>query len=159
MDKKQFLYDMQMRAYLYRGQIINDFILLERMIDEIMSHILAEKNPNVLFELILGTKKITLENKLQVFKELMRKHHDDFIKENPNIFNDINKLMAERNIVAHCLLDTSEDAVSLFATTYNIQFLLYKNKTIIEVRTQEHYDKFHGITKKYIALLSQFSTE
>lgn len=158
MDKTTIL--IQEAAYKYRGQIINDLIYLERLIDEAISrHLCAEEDKKTeLMELILCNEKIGFYNKILVFEYIFKKHKKNFVSNNTNIFSDLKKLIDERNIAAHFLLDTSENGRLSFQEKGIIGFVKFRNSTETLWRTQENYLEFHKKTANYIKSLSEYLT-
>ena len=97
---------------------------------------------------------------LNLVKGVTNQNHTtlEFVKENPNIFSDIKKLIDERNIVAHYLLDTSEAGKSEYINNGKIGFVKFRNSTETLWRTQEMYLNFHLMTSNNIKLLSTLLT-
>ncbi len=118
-------------AFLRRGVIINEVIMLERIVDEILSTYFCgtTTKKQELMELIICTNRMIFENKMQVLKVLLEKHKPDFLKTNPTIINDIiNKIIVERNIFAHYWLVTSKE-LSDFISKNQTVFIKFKNTT------------------------------
>jgi hypothetical protein len=118
-------------AFQRRGVIINEVVLLERVIDEILAYYFCGSNPKKqeLMELIICTNRMIFENKIQVLKVLLEKHKPDFLKNNPTIINDITqKIIVERNIFAHYWLVTSAE-LSTFVKAKQTVFIKFKNTT------------------------------
>jgi hypothetical protein len=160
MNKDDIIKKLQQAGYLYRGQIINDLIYLERLIDEAISRHFCEdlQRKKELMELILSNERIGFYNKVQVFEYIFKTHRPEFVNANPNIFSDIKKLIDERNIVAHYLLDTSEAGKKEYINNGKIGFVKFRNSTETIWRTQEMYLNFHLLTSKYIKSLSTYLT-
>ena len=156
MNTQETIKKLQEAGYIYRGQLINDLIYLERLIDEAVSrHFCADlEKKKELIELMLSNERIGFYNKVQIFEYIFKTHRPEFVKANPNIFSDIKKLIDERNIVAHYLLDTSETGKSEYINNGKLGFVKFRNSTETLWRTQEMYLNFHLMTSNYIKLLS-----
>jgi hypothetical protein len=78
-------------AIYRRGTIINETILLERLIDDyIASYFCGEDVKKIeLVDLVISTNRMIFENKVQVFKYLVEHHDKELIKKNPDMINDI----------------------------------------------------------------------
>ena len=157
-DSNNVIVELQLTAYKYRGQIINDLIHLERLIDESISRHFcsdAEKKTE-LMELILCNERISFHSKIQVFQYIFDKHKKEFVSNNLNIFSDIKKLNDERNIIAHYLLDTSETGKKTFKETGNIGFVKFRNSTETIWRTNSDYNNYHSLTVNYIRAIENY---
>lgn len=148
---------IQFQSYYYRGQIIGDLIYLERLIDEFISRHLCEtgEKQKEIFELILANEKMGFSNKIQVLEFIIKTHKKEFLTSNQNIFADLKKLNDERNIVAHYLLDTSENGRKVFQESKSIGFVKFRNSTKTLWRSNDDYLKFKGLLRKYNKQLSE----
>ena len=65
MNTEEITKKMQEAGYIYRGQLINDLIYLERLIDEVVSRHFCEDldKKKELMELMLSNERIGLYNK------------------------------------------------------------------------------------------------
>jgi hypothetical protein len=160
MNQENIINKLQEVGYFYRGQLINDLIYLERLIDEAVSrHFCTDlERKKELMELMLSNERIGFYNKVQIFEYIFKTHKPEFVKANPNIFSDLKKLIDERNIVAHYLLDTSETGKEEYINKGNIGFVKFRNSTETLWRTQEMYLNFHQLTSNYIKSLSTYLT-
>ncbi len=152
---------IQLSGYSYRGQIISDLIHLERLIDESISRhfCTTTDKQKEFFELIIANERMTLNSKIQVFEFIFKKHHNDLIKSVSEIFSDLKKLNEERNIVAHYLLDTSEDGRKMFNDFKKIGFVKFRNSTETLWRSNDDVNKWHELTRKYIRFMEEFLTK
>ena len=118
-------------AFIRRGAIINETIMLARLIDDILSHYFCGLSPKKqeLMELIICTNRMIFENKVQVLKVLLEKHNPLFLKSNHTLFTDIiNIIIPERNIFAHYWLVTTAK-MSEFIKNNQTVFIKFKNTT------------------------------
>lgn len=116
-------------AYRVRGIIINEIILLERMIDGYLANYFCttSKSKKSLKELILCTDRITFGNKREVFQFILETENPAFLKKHPNFLKNITEIIKERNIVAHYWLNTSDEAISKIETEPTIELIKFKN--------------------------------
>lgn len=147
---------IQLLGYQYRGQIINDLIHLERLMDEFLSrHFCSDtEKKKEFFELIIATERMSFSSKIQIFEFIFKKHHATLTTKFPKIFSDIKNLNDERNIVAHYLLDTSPNGKKVFEEAGIIGFVKFRNSTETLWRNPANDNlKWHELTGKYIHLL------
>lgn len=97
-----------------RGKIINETIVLEKFIDNFLSIYFGGTKPKQkeLFELVFCNDRFNFSAKYEVFNYLIKSHYPSFSKENPTFSTDIKKIIEDRNIMAHYLLDTRDEAVN-----------------------------------------------
>jgi len=126
-------------AAKYRGEVINETIWIEKSVDVYIAKYFC-KNEAIGKEMhlmILGDNRMTFENKKQVFDFLAKKHEMDWyqsynsIRDNSRKKNrvplagDLDYIIGERNVLAHCMLDVSKEALELGDGT--IRFRRFKN--------------------------------
>lgn len=114
-------------AFIRRGVIINETIMLERIIDEIMCRHFCEyiQKADELMTFVFGSR-MTFDNKIQVFKLITQIHNPKFLEDNPTIINDIIKVNQERNVFAHYWLKTGSDLSELLKENKTV-FIKFKN--------------------------------
>lgn len=100
---------------LVRGTIITACINLEIIIDLYISERFADTNEkiNELSSLII-TPRVTLREKLNVLKILMKKYHPKFAKDKKEVFSNINNIIEHRNVFAHYPINLSEKAIEIY---------------------------------------------
>lgn len=113
----------------FRGIIISAAIEIELLIDVYVTEHFAKSGElnTELYCLILAPRVSAME-KMEVFKYLVNKYSQSFIKSNPINFNEIANLYSERNIFAHYPVDLSDVAKKLFEIDHSITFVRLKNK-------------------------------
>jgi hypothetical protein len=130
--------ELRERVIYYRGKIINDTILLERMIDTFIAIHFTKDEPEFeegqslfteMIELILSNERMSLGSKIEVFCFLIKKHHPDFLLKNPDVNKDLAFIIQQRNILAHYLFDTSDEYIA--QQKFKLGFIKQKNKTEI----------------------------
>ena len=83
-----------------RGVLINQIILLERLIDTYISKYFC-KTPdkaNELMDMILATRRMTLYGKAEVFRVILDKLYPEKKKENSTIAKNLKFIIEERNM-------------------------------------------------------------
>ncbi|MGY4537020.1 hypothetical protein ACVW0P_001434 [Mucilaginibacter sp. UYNi724] len=112
MSKKK-LKDLTVDAIVLRGGLINEVILLEKIIDNWLAKYFCnnEKRKNEFFDLILCHDRLTYSSKVAVFVFIIQSHCKDFLKTYPYLAKDLNEIAEKRNILAHWLLDTSDTGI------------------------------------------------
>jgi hypothetical protein len=128
----RFIYERYTNmAFLRRGLIINETIMLERLIDDfIIEHFCKDQEKQKeLRELIIATNRMIFENKIQVLKVLLERHHKYVLEANPKLTSEIlEKIIPERNVFAHYWLVTSAEIVEYLKEGKTV-FVKFKNTT------------------------------
>lgn len=118
-------------AFHRRGVIINQTIMLERIIDDIIANYFCgqTKKKIELLELIISTNRMIFENKIQVLKFILKNNNIAFLTENEKAFSEIlNLIIPERNIFAHYWLETSKK-LSTYIKEQKTVFIKFKDTT------------------------------
>jgi|GEM_PF-7005667 len=102
----------------WRGMYINSIINLERCIDEYLSRYFCSTVENTepkkdLIELLLS-EKVPFEPKRFAFEFILKKKNPEVVRKYPMLLKDIEKAIQTRNVLAHYMLDASENGFSLF---------------------------------------------
>jgi len=141
-----------------RGVLINQIILLERLIDSYISKYFCKTQDKAteLMDMILATRRMTFDGKTEVFRAILDKLYPEKKKENSTIAKDLKFIIEERNMLAHYFLDVSPDILNSFNET-NSAFTLLK---IEKTRTREVFDfkriiKIGDTTVHYINALNE----
>jgi hypothetical protein len=130
MEENEELYFM--RAYYLRGKIISDTIHLERKMDDYLASYFCndvEKKKD-LMQSLLSTKRIIFENKRLIFDYVVNKANPDWVKKYPKFKNTLIKIIEQRNIMAHYLLKTGEDAIIDMET--KMDFINFRDNIEVE---------------------------
>lgn len=129
-----------------RGLILNQVITIERMIDEFLSSYFCdtpEKKKSLMENLI--SEFLTFDLKRQVFENVV---DPNFIKENPLLISNLILLMKHRNVVAHWIMDTSDEGLKYFDKGERA-FIRFKTKTKNTPNTKVYNQKtINDILKK-----------
>lgn len=130
-------------VYIYhasqtRGVLINQIILLERLMDKYISEYFCNipDKAEELMDMILSTRRMTFDGKAEVFRTILDKLYPQKKKENSAIVKDFKFIIEERNMLAHYFLDASPDILSNFSEKNGTFTLLKIEKT----RTREVFD-------------------
>lgn len=136
--------DLMRQAAEYRGQIINEVIWIEKMVDIYISSHFCKRDKSLMEEmhiLLLGDNRIAFDNKRQIFHAIAMKHDDkwyDSYKDNSGLPKEVKTktagafnnalcyLIEQRNVLAHCLLDTTKEAK--YREDEKIKFFRFKNE-------------------------------
>jgi hypothetical protein len=117
------------KAAALRGEILNRTIFIERSIDQFIGSYFCEiedKKDDLLLWIVC--ERMTFDLKKQLFEYLLKKTVPDFYERNKNDIAFLSSIMEERNILAHYLLNTTEDGVRRFVEKKELTFAKFKNK-------------------------------
>ncbi len=123
-------------AIEYRGKIIHEACYLEKMIDTYIAMYFCEENPLKISDmqlLILGDNRMNFESKRQIFDFISKNYDQNWYYQYKNISKDLQDIIEHRNVLAHCLLDTSEDSKNFQEGV--IRFIRFKNNVDYKVYT------------------------
>ena len=146
--------ELRRKIIFYRGKIINDTILLERIIDTFIAIYFTKDEPEFkdgkslfteMIELILSNERMSLGSKIEVFCYIVKKHYPQFLLDNPTLNKDLAFIIQQRNILAHYMFDTSDDYIAEQNSKFG--FIKQKNKTetieFDKARMKDVDDKIH----------------
>lgn len=120
-------------AIKYRGEILNGIIKIERMMDIYLCQYFTaiEHKQDELLNMIFGTLRLTFENKRSLLDYLIKKELVDIADKWHSLAKDMQDLNSKRTIVAHYLLDASNEAQELPEGT--IRFYKFMNNMDFEI--------------------------
>ncbi len=102
-----------------RGRVLHYVAEMERMIDDyICSHFCYHlKRKAELMEILVSTKHLTYQAKVDILKYLLLKRKD-VTKKVANKIHEVltKKIGAKRNMIAHCVLDSTITSINKFKT-------------------------------------------
>lgn len=154
MDKD--LKHLEDQAFYLRGKIINHTIILERVIDEYLTNYFCgedEEKRKVLMYSLFGTNRITLDSKRQLFEDIIKKDKPDFVKKHPYLKKDLIYIAEQRNILAHYMLNSSDDGINNHDS--HIEFVNFKGeRKIIRFEEKTQIDLISKIEKSIISINS-----
>ena len=139
MAHKKSYADLLNRASEYRGKVINETIYLEKTIDTYIATYFCDDKLRMseMHFLFLGDNRMTFESKKQIFDYLCKKHDLEWYKsyqskrkikigkDTIQMIIDLDYIIQERNVLAHCFLDTSLEAKTRIDG--KLTFLRFKN--------------------------------
>jgi len=123
-----------------RGIFLSKAVILERAIDlYIAGHFCKEEEKkSELLDLIIATKRMIFENKVQVFKVLGERHERGFLHNNPKLINDIISIIEHRNILAHYSQFSGGEALDKFVESGIITFVKFQNtRNFLEYKPED----------------------
>lgn len=154
MNEKNLVAMMQ-KSFAVRGKLISDIIYLERSIDEYLARYFcddADKRTD-LMKTILCTRKITLDNKKEVFLFLLKKVNPDWLLKYPTVNADLNDLIEERNRFAHYILNSNETNVDNY--TGDFELINFKNNIEIKPYNDIRISELEIKIEKYIKAINE----
>jgi hypothetical protein len=139
-DKNKRYNEIAHATIKWRGIILHQMSHLEKAIDNyIIFHLTDKKDEFKVGQmqlLVFGDSRITLENKRQIFHEIAKVHDNKwYLKYTPirkmqikgdtiPLNKDLLYCIQSRNVLAHCVADTTDEALT---DTEKIGFLKFKN--------------------------------
>lgn len=113
MEEKEKIKQLLISVIDLRGAIINDVIFLERVIDDFIANYFCTDTikRDELMELVLTNERYALGSKIEVMVRILKKHYPEFYKEYPNIKGELDFISEKRNVLAHVLLDTTNEGI------------------------------------------------
>jgi hypothetical protein len=139
---------------LFRGFYINEIIKLEKLIDLFVAQFFC-KNDEIaedLLGMLLGTERISLNNKKNILFDIINKHFPELLIEFPDLKTDIQELITIRNVLAHQMLDTSGefDKIEFLKTNADRKKYPYEKQYAIDKTTL--ISKYIGIFMKILGM-------
>lgn len=130
------------KSIFIRGKVIGKAIFIEKLIDKWLAKYFCnnEDRSSDLYNLILCHDRLGFEAKRQVFCYIVENKCPIFFKLHPTLNKDLAYIIEQRNVLAHYLIDTTEDAIN--AT--EVGFLKMKNKT---TRVEFSLEKIENLYK------------
>jgi len=112
----------------YRGAILHIITGLEKGIDVYLSRYFTstEEKQDELMELVFGGLRITFENKRGILVYLSQKKKIKIEDDYPNMLSDMQDIFSVRKVMAHYMVDVSEEAQHLPDGT--LRFISLNNK-------------------------------
>ncbi len=145
---------MMAKIYRIRGAIINDAIMVERLIDFYISNLYGEtKEKATELRDWVFTERISFESKIQLFALVIDKHNSKFKKDNPDFLKELIHIVEQRNIFAHYLCFSDDEAMELFHKNGSLTFGKYKNDAKEIIYTTDQLKRVSDLIIKYIPQL------
>ncbi|WP_018345015.1 hypothetical protein [Cytophaga aurantiaca] len=120
---------MQIHSMEIRGHYLNEFIFIERLIDEYLTRHFCDEahKKKELFEYIM-CENVAFEPKRLLLWYVMEKYDNEIYIKHKSKSEDLTFLMTTRNKLAHWMLDTSGEAHELYVSKSKLRLLRFKNK-------------------------------
>jgi hypothetical protein len=115
---------------IIRGAYITQVIPIEGLVKDIISyHFCSDEDRRKEFvSLILnGSRDYTFASGIEILEKLLDIHYQDLTKRYPKLLNDLDKIRRFRNLLAHSMLDTSDEFLAKDYTD-RIRLLLYSER-------------------------------
>lgn len=163
MDNNQLIQRYIANIAEARGTIINHVISIERAIDEFLSlHFCGgeSKKKSQLFELL--SEETTFDIKRKNLARILKSDYPTEYETNKHIFKFLEDLMQARNIFAHWIYDTSDEAIPV-AKQNKIQLMRFRaSKDDLENIKTYDSDSLNALLRKadscLLALVSLHKT-
>ncbi|WP_183558801.1 hypothetical protein [Mucilaginibacter sp. SP1R1] len=158
MDK----HHIELQAIAWRGKIIHETISLEKFIDLYIARYFCGNNEKKVKDLhlfFLGDNRTSFGGKCEVFKHIAETHDTDWYLKYKSVkktmYQDLEDIIASRNVLAHRLLDTGDDTLanypeSMVFKKYNLK---YKYEDYTEKDMNTLMSKIEGISVYLISRL------
>lgn len=97
-------------SIFYRGFIIDESVVMELVLDDILSNYFCEGEKAIeINNIIFNTEYVALGSKIDMFQSiLLKQKFKDFWKNNNTIIQDLHKIRKLRNKLAHLKLQTTD---------------------------------------------------
>jgi len=147
-DSKDLYKEIAPNGYRIRGYFINEVIVIARLMDRhIVKHFTDDADKQMeLIELFISTKRVSFEGKRQAFKAIVDKYYPTRFKDKDKIYANLKKIEDLRNILAHNILDTRQEAVESIKNGV-IGFLSFHNESILITYNKDEIENFKTIIK------------
>lgn len=134
-----------------RGTLINEIVVLERMVDSYLCTYFCDKEQKRadLLNVVMATERITFESKRQILKVIMEKHDPKTVSDNPDIFKDIQYIGEQRNMLAHYLLYFTPDTEKLLKEQ-TFTLARFRNGVTYETFDKERGTRLITLINKYV---------
>jgi hypothetical protein len=131
--------DYLAHAASMRGRILNQVAEMERVIDDYICDHFCEsrEKKNELMEVILSTRHVTFSSKADIVRCIVERRKDATKAQATKIFNHLDKIAKERNMVAHYSLDMSMSALKKFQADKDTIGLIKYSK----IKSVEEFNK------------------
>ncbi len=128
-------------AIRYRGLMLNEITNLEKLMDGFLcSYFTSDLDKqDELMEMVFGGLRITFDNKRGIFDHLSKTGKISLEQKYPKLFSEMQNLFSDRKILAHYMVDISEEAKLLPDGT--IRFHALNNKHELKVFDKEKMKK------------------
>ena len=111
-----------------RGMVLECVTDLETVIDSYIANYFVGKDDDRFndFKSLIITPYITFRNKAETFRILVSKLNPEFISKYPDVGKHLNDIAAQRNVLAHHSLYTTDAAIQHFHDKGELQYLKFR---------------------------------
>src|SRR5665647_1756247 len=146
-----------------RGTVLTACINLEIIIDLYIAEKICDTKDkiNEMTSLIL-TPRVSLREKLEIFKVLIAKYNPEFKDKKGNFYNDLKNIIEHRNVFAHLPASVSDEGLDEYNNKGNFMFYKFKNFTDeatkeigysrVPIYTNDSIDEILSACNTYITL-------
>lgn len=101
-------------SFRFRGAIIHETSLLERLVDVYLANYFCESEEKVveIIDIVLGGNRISFDGKRKILDVILKKKNSDIYQKYPSFKADMNTVLYGRNNFAHCTLVTNDEALA-----------------------------------------------
>lgn len=141
-----------------RGVLINHIILLERLVDSyIAEYFCGVGNRSIeLMDMILATRRITFDGKMQVLKMILDKQFSRELNKHSEYAKDLQLISNRRNQLAHFFLDPSPEAIERFIKTGAFTLLKIDNFREPKIYDFAKVKETGDLADKYINIVTGY---
>jgi hypothetical protein len=117
---------LESTAMLFRGSVIQRACELELVIDLYIAQYFTKDNQKIINYLQLISPRLTFDSKREIFNFLIKKYNPEF-EEQFKYHADLDKIIKQRNIFAHYVIDKSEFSIKAFEEKREVNFIKLKH--------------------------------
>jgi len=140
-------------AAMTRGIIINEVAHLEKMIDAFLSMYFVQVGKQTTFYLVF-LSQMQLTKKVNIFKDTVSSYKNDFVKNNPTYSVDLGKIIEQRNLLAHEIIDLSKGGFLKYSKGY-VQFDNFKKKRKVTAFGKTDVKNLIALIQKYTIAVTE----
>jgi hypothetical protein len=146
------------RIYGLRGAVINEHIMLERMIDFYLSNTFAkDKKTSTELRDWVFTERINFESKIQILRLTISSHNPEFDLQYPKYGNDLIEINQKRNILGHHLFINDDEAIELYEKHNTYSFAKFKTDSSILYLTNDEVKNLINLISKYVPIFMELA--
>jgi hypothetical protein len=130
----------------WRGRILNTTAVIERNIALLISsYFCKEEKKYFFFSEVATSHFFSFRSKINILRQILRKDYQFFLDRNPAFFKEIEKVIKFRNLIAHALIDVSDEALKRNPKE-GVGFVSYSDGVkSIKVFTEADFNEMNGI--------------
>lgn len=145
MTEQELFTNLGRTSLIIRGQILNVFTVIEALMDDIIAKTTFDTEQEYHnFMDIVERKDLSMPIKKKLFKICLDKYVAKYGHDLTMTKDNIDLIVDKRNVVAHWMVDTSAEGVSLYQNSQTVRFMkTAKNKKemVYELFEKEYAQK------------------